>query len=103
MSFSPSNILGLCLFAMGATWLVLARNLFRLLSTKYPQKYEELGKPSLTQNNNFRTNIRFLKFLFGSESDLLNDLPLSKRLRFMRIWLIVFLASSVVSLSVSIQ
>jgi cellulose synthase/poly-beta-1,6-N-acetylglucosamine synthase-like glycosyltransferase len=103
MTFSPGNVLALCVFAMAVIWLVLVRNLFRSLSARHPQKYEELGRPSLTNNNNLRTNMRFLKFLFGSESSSLNDLSLSKRLSFMRIWLIVFFVAFVVLLSVGTQ
>jgi hypothetical protein len=103
MTFSPGNVLFLCVFAMAVVWLVLVRNLFRSLSAKHPQKYEELGKPSLTQNNNLRTNVRFFKFLFSTESTSLNDLSLSKRVSFLRIWLIIFFFAFMVSLSVGTQ
>ncbi len=103
MTFSPGNVLFLCVFAMAVVWLLLVRNLFRSMSAKHPQKYEELGKPSLTQNNNLRTNVRFFKFLFSTESTSLNDLSLSKRVSFLRIWLIIFFFAFMVSLSVATQ
>jgi hypothetical protein len=103
MTFSPDNALFLCVFAMAVVWLVLVRNLFRSLSAKHPKKYEELGQPSLTQNNNLRTNVRFFKFLFSTESTSLNDVSLSKRVSFLRIWLIIFFFAFMVSLSVGTQ
>jgi len=103
MSFSPGNILGLCLIAMATIWLVLVRNLFRSLSARHPQKYEEMGKPSITQNNNFRTNVRFFRFLFSTECSSLNDLSISKRVNFLRIWLIICFFAFMVSLSVGTQ
>lgn len=103
MTFSPRNVLSLCVFAMAVIWLLLVRNLFRSLSANHPQKYEEMGKPSITQNNNLRTNVRFFRFLFSAESNLLNDPSLSKRVSFMRMWLIISFVAFMVSLSVGTQ
>lgn len=103
MTFSPGNVLFLCVFAMAVVWLVLVRNLFRLLSARHPQKYEELGRPSLTRNNNWRTNARFLKFLFSNESVSLSDPSLSRRVGFLRLWFFTYIVAFVVSLSIGTQ
>jgi hypothetical protein len=100
MTSSPANVLILCVFAMAIVWLVVVRNLFQSLSAKHPQKYEELGRPSLTQNNNWRTNVRFFKFLFSNESASLNDQILSKRVGFLRVWFIIYIVAFMVSLSI---
>jgi hypothetical protein len=103
MTFSPANVLFLCVFVMAVVWLVLVRNLFQSLSARHPQKYEELGRPSLTQNNNWRANVRFFKFLFSTESASLNDRSLSKRIGFLRVWFIIYIVAFMASLSVGTQ
>ncbi|WP_233841703.1 hypothetical protein [Dyella sp. 2HG41-7] len=80
------------LFAMAITWLVLVWFLFRRLAASHAIKYAEMGKPSLFLNNNMRTTIRTLKFLFTREPESLGDTSLLLQVNVMRVWIVVYTA-----------
>jgi len=80
------NIASLAVAMVFIGWLVLVQNLFRTLENKHPAKYDELGRPSLFQNNNLKTNKRFLSFIFSNESRMLNDMSIHKRVVLLRFW-----------------
>jgi hypothetical protein len=68
-------------------WFIMITKLFNALRSRHPATYERIGKPSLFYNNSFQNNVLFLRFLWKSEFEVLNDLPLIKLCRFMRIFL----------------
>jgi len=47
--------------------------MFVILKTRHPDKYEEMGRPSLIMNNTFSNNLSFIKFFFKREWRKLND------------------------------
>lgn len=47
------------------------------LKNNYPQKYEELGKPSLFLNNSMQNGMNLIRFLFVTDG--LNDPALSRQ------------------------
>ncbi len=61
------------LFCSVLVWFFLCYQLFKILETRHPEKYESMGKPSLIMNNSLSSNITFMKFLFKSEWRELND------------------------------
>jgi hypothetical protein len=51
----------------------MCHRMYKLLRTRHPEKYEEIGKPSLIMNNTFSNNISFIRFLFGRQWKSMND------------------------------
>jgi len=71
------------LFCAVLVWFFLCYQLFRILETRHPAKYEAMGKPSLIMNNSISNNIRFLRFLFRREWQGLGDSGLESLSKFM--------------------
>lgn len=71
------------LFCAVLVWFFLCYQLFRILETRHPTKYEAMGKPSLIMNNSISNNIRFLRFLFRREWQGLGDSGLESLSKFM--------------------
>ena len=65
--------------------------LFSILKEKHPQKWEELGRPSLLMNNNIRNNISVLNFLNKKEYLKMNDKQLTKLAGFLRIFSLIYI------------
>ena len=88
------NIISPYLFTLGilsvGLWFYLCNKLFKTLKLKYPQKYEEIGKPSLIMNNSIGNNILFLKFILKNEYKVLQDSSLNSLCGFMKIFFIVY-------------
>jgi len=61
------------LIVMVVVWFFLIRLLFSHLEAKHPDKYDEMGRPSLFSNSNFATNSATLRFLVRREHRELND------------------------------
>ena len=66
------------LFCSVLVWFYLCHKIFGILRTRHPEKYEEMGKPTLIMNNSISNNLSFIKFLFKREWLELNDEGLSK-------------------------
>jgi hypothetical protein len=80
------------LFAMVLVWFVLISWLFRRLREHHASTYEAMGSPSLFWNNSMRNNWLFMKFLFGSQWRELGDPAVTNACRFMRVFLVAYLA-----------
>lgn len=65
----------------GLYFLFLIR-IFNLLKKNYPDKYKELGEPSLWWNNSPRNGVRVLRFLFSKDPIFSTDEELLKSKRF---------------------
>jgi len=78
------------LLAMVITWFVTLSWFFRRLRTRHAETYESLGSPSLFWNNSPRHNWLYLKFLFSSRWRVLDDPSIGRAVRFMRIFLGVY-------------
>ena len=70
------------------------------MAARHPGKYEEMGRPSLFQNNNMRTNLRLFKFLFTDEPDSLGDSALSTQINVMRVWFLLCIFGFIASLAI---
>jgi hypothetical protein len=79
------------LFPMVAVWFVLLSWFFRRLRNRHTATYETLGSPSLFWNNSPRNNWLFLKFLCSSRWRELGDPAIAYAVRFMRIFLVIYL------------
>src|SRR5882724_11677010 len=66
------------LFASVIVWFFLVSGLFRRLRSQHPDKFREMGEPSLFMNNSPRTTIALMKFMFGRQDRELDDPGLSK-------------------------
>jgi hypothetical protein len=81
-------------FVDTALYFIFLRKLFNLLKNKYPEKYKELGEPSLWWNNSPRNGVRTLRFisskdpLFESDKELLRTKNLASI--FLYIDLVIF-------------
>ena len=89
MQINTHNILFLCVFALFATWPFLVINLARKLKQQIPDKYVELGSPSLGLGGDFKSTNRLLKFILTSQSNSLTNEMIKKRIKFMRIWFLM--------------
>lgn len=78
------------LIANGAVLLVLTLWMFRLLRERHPLTYEIIGSPTLFWNNSPRNHWLFLKFLFGSQWQELDDSAVAKICPFMRVLIVVY-------------
>lgn len=66
------------MMVMGLTWLVLLKAIFSCLEKHHPEKYEEMGKPSLFWNNSMKTGYTTLKFISKREHKTLGNSFLSR-------------------------
>lgn len=82
------------LFVMVVVWFVLITRLFKKLEHDHPDKYAEMGRPSLFLRNSISSNFATMKFLFAREHKALNDAKLSKlsdsMLAFFLVYLVLF-------------
>lgn len=78
------------LFCSVFVWFFLCYRLFKILETRYPEKYESMGKPSLIMNNSLLSNITFMKFLFKREWRELNDSGLATLGKFMLVFFAIY-------------
>ena len=66
------------LAVMVFVWLGLCIWTFRRLEGSHPEKYAELGRPSLFLRNSVENNLLFMRFIWRNEYQALNDLPLTR-------------------------
>ena len=78
------------LMAMVFVWFGLCIWVFRRLEHQHPEKYTDMGRPSLFLRNNIQNNWLFLRFLWKSEFDSLSDSSLSRACNFMKIFFVVY-------------
>lgn len=82
-------------FVIVAFYFLFLSRLFNLLKNKYPDKFRELGEPSLWWNNSPRNGIRVVRFIsskdpiFANDKELLNTKKLTST--FLYIGLVNFL------------
>lgn len=55
------------------TWFAMNMMLFRLLKARHPEKYKEMGEPSLFWNSSMKAGWAIFKFLMNREHKALND------------------------------
>lgn len=67
--------------------VLCTRKLYYLLQQKHPDKFEELGEPSLFMNKSYMTGLKVNKFLCSKDPLFLTDPELSK----LRPFLVVFM------------
>lgn len=83
-------VLGL-LMAMVLIWFVLLKAILIRLERKHPEKYEEMGKPSLFWNNSMKTGYATLKFIGRREHKVLGNPGLSRLCDFALVFFAVYL------------
>lgn len=69
----PHFGLFLALICAALVWFILCHRMFGILQTRQPQRYAEMGKPSLIKNNSLSNNLAFLKFLLRRDWKTLDD------------------------------
>lgn len=74
-------------FIINVLYFFSLRKLFHLLKNKYPEKFTELGEPSLWWNNSPRNGIRIIRFLSSKDPLFSTDAELSR----IRTFAVVFL------------
>ena len=78
-------LVGLFVLGVGINWFTL-----NYLKKTYPQKWLELGSPSLFWNNSIRNNIRALRFEWSDEHKALKDKFLDKMIRLEKILSMIY-------------
>ena len=78
------------LMVMVLIWFAMIFALCKKLKLKHPEKYSEMGEPSLFCNNSLHTNWKTLKYLFKREHKDLNDKSLSLLSDTMLVFLIIY-------------
>lgn len=76
------------IFTMHMIWIVMIHNLFVQLKQKHPNKYSELGNPAILDGN-FNAFKNVAKFLFYAEFKSLNDLPLIRLAKVIRLLFLI--------------
>jgi hypothetical protein len=61
------------LAVMAFVWFGLCIWTFRRLEKSHPEKYIEIGRPSLVLRNTLESNWSFMKFMWRSDYSVLND------------------------------
>ena len=69
----PSSVLFAALFVQVGLWFWLSRKMFRLLAVRHPQKYEEMGRPTVFLNNSIKNGWAFTRFFYGRHYVSLGD------------------------------
>ena len=97
MAASNSTFVTLFVLLVGMVlvWFVLVKLLFNRLEAAHPQRYEEMGRPSLFLRNSPAAGWALLKFLMAREHRSLGDGYLSRlsdaMLAFLAVYLVLFL------------
>jgi hypothetical protein len=86
MDPSVTTVVFFVLFTMTVGWFAMLHVLFNDLKARHPQKYEDLGEPSLFKNDTFSASLRLLKFLYTREPEGLDDKSLLFQVNAMRLW-----------------
>lgn len=83
------------LLGIAFTWWWLCNRVFRKLENNHPEKYSEIGRPTLRWGGNFKSNWSFVKFLFRSEYRPLNDRSLTRQCGVMKYLLATYCVLSI--------
>jgi hypothetical protein len=83
-------ILFAVLAAMVFVWFGLCIWTFRRLEKSHPEKYLEMGRPSLFLRNNVENNWLFMKFMWRSDYKKLNDPPLTRTCKVMKVCFFIY-------------
>jgi hypothetical protein len=78
------------LAVMVFVWFGLCTWTFRRLEKSHPEKYLEMGRPSLFLRNTLENNWLFMKFMWRSDYQALNDLPLTRTCNVMKVFLCIY-------------
>lgn len=73
-----STYVSALLIISAAVWLGLVGALYKLLASKHPDKYRQMGMPRLVGNKAPGAGIRLIKFVFTREDRPLNDPQLAR-------------------------
>lgn len=79
------------LLVMVVVGFALNKLLFNRLERSHPDKYIEMGRPSLFLRNNIATGLATLKFVFARQHRTLNDPYLSRLSDFVLIYSTIYL------------
>ena len=79
------------LMAMVFIWFVMVSALFRILKSRHPSKFREMGEPSLFWNNSMKTGWATARFLFRREHKDLDDSTLSLLSDSMLVFIVTYL------------
>ena len=71
-------------------WFILLKMIFTKLESEHPEKYKQMGEPSLFWNNSMKTGLATLKFIGKREHKNLNDTALSKLSDFALVFFIIY-------------
>lgn len=71
-------------------WFVLLKIIFTKLEREHPEKYKQMGEPSLFFNNSLKTGLVTLKFIGKREHNNLNDPALSKLSDFALVFFVIY-------------
>jgi hypothetical protein len=82
-------------------WFALLVWLFRRLRMRHAKLYERLGSPVMIWNTSMKTGWGLLRFIFSSQWRELDDAAIGFVVRFMRVYLIVYLALFIALISLS--
>lgn len=76
---------------INAFYFFFLRKLFNLLKNKYPEKFKELGEPSLWWNNSPRNGMRVLRFISSKDPLFSSDNELFKTRTFAVVFLCLYI------------
>lgn len=74
-------------FVNGAFYFIFLTKLINMLKEKYPDKFRELGEPSLWWNNSPRNGYRMLRFILSHDPIFSTDKELSTTKNFAYVFL----------------
>jgi len=78
------------LFASVFVWFGMVSRLYKTLESEHPDKYEEMGKPTLFWNNSPRSAIILVRFILKREFISLGNMKLTKLGNYMYWFFIVY-------------
>ena len=79
------------MFFIVLIWFALLKTIFTKLQRAHPEKYKQMGEPSLFMNNSIKTGLATLKFIGKREHNMLNDPALSKLSNFALVFFVLYL------------
>lgn len=78
------------LFVSVFVWFFLVSRLFNLLKANHPDKYREMGEPTLIRNNAPKHSILLLKFLLTREYAQISDSQLTRLGNLMLVFFVLY-------------
>ena len=96
---NASAYLSALLLVSVLVWLGVVNALYKLLASKHPDKYRQMGMPRLVGNKPPRAGIRLMKFVFTREDRPLNDPQLARLTAILfgfSIWYVIVLVFGIV-------